>query len=312
MSANSENRHSWAVVLAGGDGSRLQQLTQKISGDSRPKQFCPLFGEKSLLSHTRERIAPLFPQDRTLFVLSSAHREYYGVQLAGVSDALRVVQPANRGTGVAMALCVQTILRLDEDATVAFIPSDHYYANPQSFCDCVESALEQVEQYPSSVVVVGADARYPETEYGWIQPGRTLVDSLVHPLQRVSRFWEKPTARRAEILLRRGCLWNTFVTIGFAGAFLELFQATVPQLTKALESVNNASQMEELYSRIASVDFSKTVLRGATRRLMVLRDGGSGWTDLGTPHRVLDTLSRHGLQPSWLDRTWAFQTSGKP
>ena len=49
-----------------------------------------------------------------------------------------------------------------------------------------------------------AEARYPEVEYGWIQPGGTLVDSLVNPLLRVSRFWEKPASRRAEVLRRRG------------------------------------------------------------------------------------------------------------
>ena len=29
--------HRWAVVLAGGDGTRLQSLTLKIAGDQRPK-----------------------------------------------------------------------------------------------------------------------------------------------------------------------------------------------------------------------------------------------------------------------------------
>src|SRR4051794_39925562 len=82
--SNLNNTHRWAVVLAGGDGTRLQQLTRLITGDARPKQFCPLFGDKSLLTHTRDRIAPLIPQEQTLFVLSRAHEAYYRSDLADV------------------------------------------------------------------------------------------------------------------------------------------------------------------------------------------------------------------------------------
>jgi hypothetical protein len=32
----------WALILAGGDGTRLRALTRQITGDPRPKQFCPL------------------------------------------------------------------------------------------------------------------------------------------------------------------------------------------------------------------------------------------------------------------------------
>ena len=100
------------------------------------------------------------------------------------------------------------------------------------------------EEYPESILVLGAEARYPEVEYGWIEPGRTLVDSLDHPLQRVRRFWEKPTLQHAAMLQRQGCLWNTFVTMGLAGAFLELLQATVPHLTRALEGRLTDNQLE--------------------------------------------------------------------
>src|SRR5260370_5955364 len=69
-------RHLWAVVLAGGDGIRLRDLTQRITGDSRPKQFCRIFGGTSLLSQTRARLEPLFPKDRHEFVLSRDHETY--------------------------------------------------------------------------------------------------------------------------------------------------------------------------------------------------------------------------------------------
>jgi mannose-1-phosphate guanylyltransferase len=305
MPATSDKKHTWAVVLAGGDGTRLQELTHKISGDSRPKQFCPFFGEKSLLDHTRERIAPLFHEDRTLFVLARAHQPYYRDQLAEVHNRRKIVQPLNRGTAVAMALCLHFIARQDEDALVAFFPSDHHYSNCAAFRESVESGLGLMAEYPQSVLIVGAEARYPEEEYGWIEPGRTLVHSLANPLLRVSRFWEKPAKAHAATLQKRGCLWNTFVTIGLTGAFLDLLQATVPQLTRSLEHVRGDLELDRFYDKIEPVDFSRAVLARMPGRLVVLHDAASGWTDFGSPRRVIDVLTRHNIRPSWLDPSGA-------
>lgn len=296
----SDEMHRWAVVLAGGDGTRLRELTHRIAGDARPKQFCHFFGGKSLVAHTQDRIAPMFRADRTLFALARAHEPFYKEELAGVPGLCRVIQPSNRGTAVAMAVCLQLILRQDEDAVVAFFPSDHHYSNGDAFREIVDSGLGMIAEYPESILLVGAEARYPEVEYGWIQPGRTLVDSRTHSLHRVARFWEKPTPDRAEALRQRGCLWNTFVMIGLAGVFLELLGATVPQLRRSLEARSGARRLDEIYHSIEPVDFSRSVLTRMPGRLVVLRDATSGWTDFGSPNRVVDVLSRDGARPAWL------------
>ena len=123
--------HPWAIVLAGGDGTRLQDLTLKIAGDSRPKQFCSIFGGESLLAQTRARIASLFPLDRELFVVTGAHEMYYRKELHGVDDSRIIRQPLNRGTGVAVALALLHILQCDVDPVFVLVPCDHYYAMPK-------------------------------------------------------------------------------------------------------------------------------------------------------------------------------------
>src|SRR5687767_9915461 len=35
-----DKANRYAVVLAGGDGTRLRSITKMIAGDDRPKQFC--------------------------------------------------------------------------------------------------------------------------------------------------------------------------------------------------------------------------------------------------------------------------------
>jgi mannose-1-phosphate guanylyltransferase len=75
-------RHLWALLMARGDGARLRDLTVRIGGDDRPKQFCPIVGAESLLRRTRARLDPLFSGDRQAFVVSLAHERYYTEELA--------------------------------------------------------------------------------------------------------------------------------------------------------------------------------------------------------------------------------------
>src|SRR6185295_13677360 len=91
------------VLLAGGDGTRLQALTKRIEGDARPKQFCRILGDETLLTQTRRRISPLFDRDKMITVVTKKHEEFYSRELHDWPSTAIVAQPENRGTGVAIA-----------------------------------------------------------------------------------------------------------------------------------------------------------------------------------------------------------------
>jgi len=109
-------RHFWALLLAGGDGMRLRELTIQIVGDHRPKQFCPIVSGESLLSQTRYRLNPLFSVDRQVFVVACAHEEYYSEELADAVGSMVIAQPANRGTAVAIIIALLRVMQSDPDA----------------------------------------------------------------------------------------------------------------------------------------------------------------------------------------------------
>jgi mannose-1-phosphate guanylyltransferase len=293
------SRHSWAVLLAGGDGTRLQSLTLKIAGDSRPKQFCSIFGGESLLTQTRARLESLFHVDRELFVVTRAHETYYREELRNVDDARIIPQPLNRGTGVAVALALFHVLRRDADAVVCFVPCDHYYSDGEAFGQAIRTATSGAEHHPDSIVLLGAEAHYPEIDYGWIELGPALSRAPV-PLLRVNRFWEKPSLPQARALLRRGCLWNTFVTVGRASTFIDLLSSQVPDAVLSLNRAFSENELEDAYRLMPAVDLSRQVLAPQPHRLLAVRDRTSGWADLGSPTRVMDIVARNKIQPEWL------------
>jgi mannose-1-phosphate guanylyltransferase len=296
---DSSASHLWAAFLAGGDGVRLRDLTRRIAGDARPKQFCRIIGGQNLFRQTRARLDPLFLGDRQVFVLSRAHEKYYAEDLTDAGDSHVIEQPLNRGTGVAIILAVLRVLQHDPDAVVAFFPCDHFFADDDSFRSTIRSALKSAEQNPESIIVVGADAEYPEVDYGWIEPGLVVSESVVAPLARVNRFWEKPPLHEARMLLSRDCLWNTFVTVGRAATFFEMLCSQVPEAVLAISRAVAENTLDVAYPLLDTLDFSRDVLANLPHKLLVLRDRTSGWADLGSPARVLETLDRNGIQQEW-------------
>src|SRR6266852_8195357 len=293
------SRHHWAVMLAGGDGVRLQSLTLRIAGDSRPKQFCSFFGGETLLTQTRARLESLFNLDRELFVVTRSHETYYREELRNVDESRIIPQPLNRGTGVAAVVALVHILQRDPDAVVVLVPCDHYYSDDEGFGRAIRSVISSAEQYPDAVVLLGAKPRYAEIEYGWIEVGSAISDAPI-PLFRVNRFWEKPSMLQAQELLRRGCLWNTFVTAGRANTFLDVLCTGIPNVVLAINNALADNDLEGAYQVMPDVDLAREVFAHQPHRLLIVRDVTIGWADLGSPSRVMEVLARNNIHPAWL------------
>jgi mannose-1-phosphate guanylyltransferase len=234
-----------------------------------------------------------------MFVVTRAHEEFYREDLRSADDSRIIAQPKNRGTGIAMSAALLRILQQELDPLVAFFPCDHYYSDDDAFARTIRGAIACAQQHPDSIILLGAEAHYPEVEYGWIEPGSAIQDPAIS-LSRVNRFWEKPSLPKARDLLDRGCLWNTFVTIGQASVFLELLGSQIPGVIPHIAGGVAHDDLDARYRKIRPVDFSREVLAPLPHRLLVVRDTSSGWADLGNPRRVIDTLVRNRIEPPWL------------
>jgi mannose-1-phosphate guanylyltransferase len=169
----------------------------------------------------------------------------------------------------------------------------------------LETAFEVAQQQADSVVLLGAEPKGPEVEYGWIEIGEAMPGRT--GLFRVKGFHEKPVFPVAESLFRNGSLWNTFVMIGRARTFLNMARDTVPGLLEVFESERmipgpsgEVQIPDSVYDRIPPTDFSRQVLSVATDRLLTLQLSNVEWNDLGDPDRVLATLAGQGCDlPAW-------------
>lgn len=301
MSQPREGTDVWGVLLAGGDGTRLQSLTKSIEGDTRPKQFCRILGDESLLAQTRRRISPMFHPGRIIAVVTKKHETFYSPELSDLPPAAVIAQPENRGTAAAIATAILMLRGMDPDAVVAAFPCDHHYRDEAAFLGVIEAGIEIARSSFDAIVLVGAQATYPETEYGWIEPVQALTSQARFATARVRQFWEKPVPSAARDLQRRGCLWNTFVTIGRVSAFIDVLCRTAPNAMLTLSAGVLRNELESSYRSIPLIDFSRDVLASQPQSLLVIRDAASGWTDLGNPNRVFDTLARERIAPAWLD-----------
>lgn len=296
----------WAVILAGGDGTRLKSLTRKIAGDERPKQFCSVLGKKTLLEDTRTRAALELARQRTLYVVNRIHESYYAPILGNEPASNLVVQPSNRGTAPAILYSLLRIAAVDPHAVVAFLPSDHYVSDNEKFMTYIRAALDTARRQTDLVILLGLDPESPEVEYGWIEPAEPICGQS--RIYGVRRFWEKPHQLLAQVLQLRGCLWNSFVMVASVQALLGMVESAIPQLYTSFVELapffgtpEEANLINKLYERIAEVNFSHEVLVHRPERLAVLKVTGIRWNDLGEPKRVLASLNIAGIRPHWLE-----------
>ena len=296
-------KNEWAIILAGGDGTRLQSMTRAITGDNRPKQFVPIVGRSTLLDQTRRRVALSIDPNRTLVVVTQKHRRFYQPLAHELAPGLLIDQPVNKGTAPAILYALLRVARKSPNAIVALFPSDHFFADDEEFMSHVDVAIDAVMVQPEAVVLLGITATAAETEYGWIEPQPSILASAERSITRVRKFWEKPGSQLARSLMKRGYLWNSFVMVGRVEALLKMTRAALPQMydafaatTPTFETEAEHKALAALYSQIDDSNFSHEVLTARPEDLMVMRVGDVGWSDLGDPNRVLSTLGRIGVE----------------
>lgn len=285
--------HNWALILAGGDGTRLQALTRLASGIAIPKQFCSLGHSRSLLHDALTRASLVASGERTAVVLSEHHRRWWQNLELRIPARNLFSQPGNRGTAQGILLPLLRILHRDPEATLLVLPSDHYVGNELVLAASLREAMSTVLREPEGILLLGMTAEEADPELGYI------VTDGSSDVSAVCEFVEKPDADAARALISRGGMWNSFIFAANGQDLLARFERACPDVVDEMRHIVatvpvsvQMSCLAELYARSPSIDFSRDILQRSADSLRVLRVPACGWSDLGTPHRVIETVER--------------------
>jgi mannose-1-phosphate guanylyltransferase len=228
------------------------------------------------------------PASRTTVVVQECWESLARAQLRAHGGVDVLAQPCDRGTAGAILLALVRMQAGTRNVPVLLTPSDHGFTDEAAFLQGVTTARELVATGRAGIVLLGAHADSPRTDYGWILPAaHGDVDA-----QRVAGFVEKPSPPRARSLLRAGALWNTMVLVAGAGALLDLYLDRRPEDVAILQQARAGGRADLLraFESLPPADFSRDILAGAPNLSVLPLPDGAGWTDLGTPERMDEFL----------------------
>lgn len=264
----------YPVIMCGGAGTRLWPASRP----SRPKQFIPLAGNRSLFQETVVRVAPLAGDEGRLIVVGGVrHRDWIVDQLNALEiEAQVLLEPEARDSAAAMAAAAAWAARHDPEAIIAFVASDHHIPDHEAFREAVTAAAAAAAE--GRIVTLGVMPSEPSQAYGYIKPsgrGLSAVDSFV----------EKPDRTQAQTYIDAGYLWNSGNFIVSAASLIDELAAHAPAVIDAARSAlpeEGSGAVQTLGSAFVtspkiSIDYA---VMEKTARASVL-EVDFAWSDLG-------------------------------
>jgi mannose-1-phosphate guanylyltransferase len=294
--------HLWGIVLAGGEGKRLQEFIRKRYGVERPKQYSAIIGKRSMLRHTLDRVEKIIPPKQLQIVVSRKHRKYLPEILKEREKKAVLFAPENRESAASIYLALSHIYFRDPEAVIAIFPSDHFIGEEERFLQYVELAISFSGEHPDHVVLLGIKPTEPIPDYGWIEPSKNFLRYKGNRFYRVVCFKEKPTLESAQQYFNQGWLWNSLVLAAKCETLVKMYRQHLESIYNAFKKAkisygtdNEESFIADAFAGIPSESFSKSVLEEIPDSLFVLRVEGILWSDWGSKEQVLKDLDNLGV-----------------
>ena len=289
MLASQDSAHLYAVILAGGSGTRLWPLSRML----QPKQLLHLPGCQnghSLLQETVDRVMAYIPPERIIVVTNyeqeleiKRHLEQLDPQ--GAAKITVLAEPVGRNTAPAIAWAAQILAAKDPQAMMVVLPADQLITQPGLFWEALEAGLPLARQ--DYLVTFGITPDSPQTGYGYIKQGLPLAS---HPrtlgVYQVEQFVEKPdTATAQGYLAAGGYLWNSGIFLWQAAVLLQAMAKWQPRLYQQLAQLRFEESGRPLladYSRMDNISIDYGIMEKHDRCAVAPLPSEVGWTDLGS------------------------------
>ncbi len=292
MTRQSVFAHAYAVVMAGGSGTRFWPLSRR----RHPKQLLQLFGHGTLLEQTVERLLPIIPPARIYVYTNELVRREVCRRLPQIPRAQIVAEPASRNTAPTLGVAAHEILRRDPQGLMVVLPADHVIAKPAEFLRVLRAGCETAQVQGSSVVI-GLKPTRPDTGFGYVRVGAREARVARQEIYRVEKFTEKPPLAVARRYVASGrYLWNGGMFIWRATTLLENFARHQPRMADQLARLaaaggpSSVRTFRRLFPRFEKISIDYALMEKISDIHAVAAD--IGWNDVGSWGVVYDLSAK--------------------
>lgn len=284
------SNHFYALIMAGGVGSRLWPLSRQKS----PKQVLPLLGEHSMFAMAVERLNPLLTPEDVFVVVGEEQVGLLKAEGTGVPDRNFVIEPAGRGTAPAIALSAIALRRRDPEAIMAVLTADHFIGDAEGFREVLKAAGQVAAQ--DRLVTLGITPSFPSTGYGYVERGRFLTNANGFTAYQVVAFREKPDLVTAKHFVTSGRhSWNSGMFVWKASRFLDELSRTMPEfyaqlmtIEAALDTPDYDRMLRDVWQTVKTQTVDYGVMEQA--RDVAVIPAEFGWNDVGSWATLLEIL----------------------
>lgn len=293
MAKTVKQKHLYAVILAGGGGTRLWPKSRNVVS----KQFLKLGKERTLLQETIDRVLPLVLPDHLIIVTNITQLPSVREQVPLVPAENIICEPQKKDTAMAMAVGTLFASAKDPDAIVMNFASDHTLTDGKEF-HRVMSAVAETAADMEHLVTVGIEPVFPHTGMGHIHAGKEVKKVDNYPVYQVKRFVEKPNLERAKEFMATGeYYWNANMYTWSAKAMIAAFKKHMPamyaefgHITSAVGTAEFATVLERAYESVEGISIDYAISEKADNLLLI--PGDFGWNDIGDWKIVYDTTEK--------------------
>jgi mannose-1-phosphate guanylyltransferase len=286
VTATESRDHWYAVVVAGGSGTRLWPMSRH----HLPKQMQALMSDKTLIAETVDRLVGLIPLDRIFISTTANYVDQMRGLLSNIPEQNFIVEPEGRGTAAAFALLAQHIAQRDPEAVVFSLASDHAITEVEKFQEAMRTSFEFVEAHPRWIAIVGIEATRPDTGLGYIRVGQPAQESPA--VYQVLKYVEKPSFQVARDYIQSGdYFWNAAYYCFRAATLIQAYSDADPALVASTGEYLRTGNVEA-YAQ-APLHAHEIDLIDTAKYPLAVVPGHFHWSDIGNwaaLHRTLTEL----------------------
>ena len=284
--------HFYAVIMAGGGGTRLWPLSRR----SCPKQMLRLFDGKSLFEVALNRLNGLFDIQHIFVVTVKDQVDELSRLAPDLPLQNFLIEPMPRGTAAVAAMAAAAISKVDPQATIAILTADQFIQSVADFHEILTNAYEIAQT--DVLVTLGIQPTFPSTGYGYIESGDSVSNIEHIKAFKVNAFFEKPTEARAiEFLRNEKFSWNSGMFIWKVDVILKEIKRYMPQLFATVNSLNHLllkdhskPEFVDQWSQIKPQTIDYGIME-KSERVVVLPASTLGWNDVGSWDSLFEVLT---------------------